>query len=649
MRLTHAQITNFRSVDDSTEFQVGDVTCLVGKNESGKTTVLQAIEKLNPVKGKEKSYSKLKDYPRRHWSDYDDRHPDGEATVLRTKWLLEDVDKTALEAVFGKDILSGNVLKVEKHYEATEGLWTVPLDLGKVCQNLSAEAGVAGDESQPLARLADLHALLNGQAERTAAQEAVFKKIEGFRGKDPSLAAIDVLAKRMPTFLYFSSYSLMKGDISIEQIVKDRNEGRRDEGDELFAEFLSYSGTSLEDLRDSTQFEELRARIEAASNKITEKVFEYWSQNQYLSVEVTVDTGRSGDVAPFNSGTVVRARIRNQLHKVTVPFNDRSAGFVWFFSFLVAFAQVKKRYGNVIILLDEPGHGLHGRAQADLLRFIEEKLEPHHQVIYSTHSPFMVPADHLETVRIVEDRIEERQSKPPIVHGTKVSGEFLSRDNDTVFPLQAALGYEITQSLFVGQNTLLVEGPSDILYLQAASDALKRRKRDGLDPRWTICPSGGVDKIWPFVSLFLGQKLNLAVLTDFSQTVKRNLDKLKAAKLLPEDRLLAATDFVDKPEADIEDWFEPAVWSAVVNGAYGLKAKNAFAEATFSKDDKGRVLHATEQHFNLLPDTIPVFDHFTPAAWLIRNPQIWDEETDAVKVTLERFQASFDKLTGFLP
>jgi predicted ATPase len=649
MRLTHAQITNFRSVDDSTEFQLGDVTCLVGKNESGKTTVLQAIEKLNPVKGKEKAYSKLKDYPRRHWSDYDDRHPEDEATVLRTKWRLEPADKVALEAVFGKGVLTTDVITVEKRYEATGGLWYLPLDLVKVSRNLSAEAGVATDEGQHFSKLEDLEALLKGQAERTPSQEAVFKKIEAFRDKDPSLAAIDILSKRMPTFLYFSSYSLMKGDISIEQIVKDRQEGRRDEGDELFAEFLSYSGTSLEDLRDSKQFEELRARIEAASNKITEKVFEYWSQNQYLSVEVTVDTGRPGDAAPFNAGTVVRARIRNQLHKVTVPFSDRSAGFVWFFSFLVAFAQVKKRYGNVIILLDEPGHGLHGRAQADLLRFIEEKLKPHHQVIYTTHSPFMVPAEHLETVRIVEDRIEERQGKPPVVHGTKVSGEFLSRDNDTVFPLQAALGYEVTQSLFVGKNTLLVEGPSDILYLQAASDALKRRKKAGLDPRWTICPSGGVDKVWPFVSLFLGQKLNLAVLTDFSQTVKRNLDKLKTAKLLPEDRLLAATDFVEKPEADIEDWFDPAVWAAIVTGAYGLKTKNVLTVASLGKEPDSRILQATEQHFNLLPDTIPVFDHFTPAAWLIRNPQVLDEDTDAVRTTLDRFQAAFDRLNAFLP
>jgi hypothetical protein len=76
--------------------------------------------------------------------------------------------------------------------------------------------------------------------------------------------------------------------------------------------------------------------------------------------------------------------------------------------------------------------------------------------------------------------------------GTKVRSDVLSRDPDTLFPLQGALGYEITQSLFVGKHVLLVEGASDILYLQAFSQALTSRKRNGLDPRWTICPSGGI-------------------------------------------------------------------------------------------------------------------------------------------------------------
>jgi hypothetical protein len=58
------------------------------------------------------------------------------------------------------------------------------------------------------------------------------------------------------------------------------------------------------------------------------------------------------------------------------------------------------------------------------------------------------------------------------VLGTKVGSRVLSKDKDTVFPLQEAFGYDITQTLFIGKNTLLVEGPSDILYLTYFSNKL---------------------------------------------------------------------------------------------------------------------------------------------------------------------------------
>ena len=121
---------------------------------------------------------------------------------------------------------------------------------------------------------------------------------------------------------------------------------------------------------------------------------------------------RPGDDAPFNTGTVARARIYNSLHRVETPFSNRSAGFVWFFSFLVKFEQVKKDGTPILLLLDEPGLTLHGKAQAELLRFFDEKLAPHHQIVYSTHSPFMVASDRILSARIVEDQVELK-GKPP--------------------------------------------------------------------------------------------------------------------------------------------------------------------------------------------------------------------------------------------
>ena len=79
MKLVSIQIEIYRSVENSEVFQVGDITCLVGKNEAGKTAILTALHQLRPYGAKEKPYDKVIDYPRRFYAEYGDRHGEEEA------------------------------------------------------------------------------------------------------------------------------------------------------------------------------------------------------------------------------------------------------------------------------------------------------------------------------------------------------------------------------------------------------------------------------------------------------------------------------------------------------------------------------------------------------------------------------------------
>ena len=132
-----------------------------------------------------------------------------------------------------------------------------------------------------------------------------------------------------------------------------------------------------------------------------------------------------------------------------------------------------------------------------MLRYIKEELVPKYQVIYTTHSPFMIDSADLLSCRTVEDASGPNDE----VLGTKVGDQVLSADGDTLFPLQAALGYDLTQTLFVGEHNLLVEGPSDLLYVQWADRELRKRGRTGLDPRCTVTPCGGITKVPSFMAL----------------------------------------------------------------------------------------------------------------------------------------------------
>lgn len=396
-------------------------------------------------------------------------------------------------------------------------------------------------------------------------------------------------------------------------------------------------------------FESYNAVLQSAFNRITDQILEYWTQNPDLSVEVTVDRGMPGDAAPFNEGMVARARIFNSLHRVDAPFSERSAGFVWFFSFLVKFAQVQKAGEPVILLLDEPGLTLHGKAQADLMKFFEEKLVPHHQVIYSTHSPFMVPAHNLAAVRVVQDIVQISRGGRRTPIGTKVRDDVLTNDPDTLYPLQAALGYELTQSLFVGEHTLLVEGTGDILYIQALSDALRRLKRAGLDDRWTMCPASGIDKIRPFATLFAGNKLNIAVLSDQAAGDRKKVDDLRKSEILKAGQFHTIAELLDVPEADIEDLFEPALFVDIVNAAYELTGKHKLTvDKLNAAATTPRLVKKAEAYFNLLPANMPTFGHFAPAASLVRHAEMLDPTKPEVAKTLDTTEKVFKVFNDLL-
>jgi predicted ATPase len=653
MRLISSQIKNFRCIEDSTEFRIGEVTCLVGKNESGKTSLLQALAKIKSSKENRSQFDQWRDYPRKNWSRFDKRD---EAII--SKWKLEPKDIEAIEKVLTPGVVTGTTATLTITYEG-QRKWDISLDETKLIEGLVSEAGVDPTERKTLKDCTKSEELLPKveelhQAGGSEQLYTLFQKLSDFRDGDPKLAASDELDRLLPTFLYFSHYDRMSGNVPLDELKRKRSQNILDKEDRVFLAFLELAETSVDDLLSLRTYEEFQARMESASAKISDQIFKYWTQNEYLKVKFSMDLACVDDPHPLNTGYIAHTRILNDLHGVTVDFDDRSAGFVWFFSFLVLFSQVKKQHESVIILLDEPGLSLHAKAQSDLLRFINEELRPTHQVIFSTHSPFMVPSNELDAVRTVEDVVEkDSNGKPilrngkPIGRGTKVGDKVLSNDKDTLFPLQGALGYEITQTLFVGPNTLIVEGPSDILYIQAFSEEARCRNLTNLNSKWTICPAGGIDKVSAFLSLFSGNHLKVAVLTDLAHGQKRKVKRF--SEIVEPNRVFTAADFCDREqsEADIEDLLGPNLYLALVNAAYDLKGENTLTLEDISKSGVNSP-RITEQVKAIwwLKSELPEFDHFVPASYLIKNPGIIRSPNadDAVK----RFERFFQKLNPLI-
>lgn len=653
MFLEKVRIQNFKCIVDSEEFSLAPVTCLVGKNESGKSALLEALHKLNPVYPEEADFDDVIEYPRRKWSEYSmdmrDACPDN---VLDVVWELAGADIAAAEEALGvSGVVSPNA-RVRKGY-SNKREWEFDLDQKRLVGQLLCQSDLHEEELQPLrsaTSVSELCALLRGIDTPSARHAGFLKRLEDvFVNDDAHQTVVRILERRMPKFLYVPEYNRMSGQVSLSNMRDKIARKALDPGDRVFLALMRLAGRTIDDISGISQFEELIAELEAVSSRVSDELFDYWTQNRHLRVQFRFDDAQASDPAPFNSGKIFRTRIWNDLHRASVSFDERSTGFVWFFSFLVWFSQLKDEYGdNLLILLDEPGLGLHAKAQQDLLRYIRDRLEPRYQVVYTAHSPFMVDPENLLRVRTVEDvLVEDEHGRVREVLGTKVGDEVLSTDADTVFPLQAALGYDITQTLFVGEHTLIVEGPSDLLYIQWFSHQLNSQGRGGLDRRWTICPSGGVSKIGSFLALFGGQKLHLAVFTDYHHGIKGKVRELRESELLKDGHVFSADMYADGEEADIEDLLGRSNYVHLVNECYSL-AQDQRLPVERPGYVPERVVQEVAEKFRTLPAQVPDFDHYAPAEYLMSKGHGLIDSFPESGEALERFENLFKDLNSLL-
>src|SRR5215470_4470001 len=115
MRLLRARVLNYQSILDSGWVTLEPVTCLVGKNESGKTAFLQALQKLNPAAGEHEDFG-LADYPVKGFARYKKVHPEHPAEGVQAEFVLTEAEVQELETAFGPGVLPSRTVRVSKNY-----------------------------------------------------------------------------------------------------------------------------------------------------------------------------------------------------------------------------------------------------------------------------------------------------------------------------------------------------------------------------------------------------------------------------------------------------------------------------------------------------------------------------------------------------
>jgi predicted ATP-dependent endonuclease of OLD family len=261
----------------------------------------------------------------------------------------------------------------------------------------------------------------------------------------------------------------------------------------------------------------------------------------------------------------------------------------YFFSFYLVFLEeAQGQYRNAILLLDEPGIHYHGTAQQKAVKFLE-KLSQDNQILYSTHSPFMIDPDHFERVRIVyEDKSDGT---------TRVTEDPWPDDNESIFPLQAGLGYAVAQTLFYSKKQLVVEGLTDYSLIRAMNQLLASKGKTNLNQEAIVTPTGGIRNLMPLASMLIGNQIRMAILLDGDQAGVAKSREVKE-KLLRDCLLISA--YTGIQPSTIEDLFPESLYVDAVKEAYTDVTMNftkeeqkiasitARIESLFRREGKGK-------------------------------------------------------------
>ena len=291
-----------------------------------------------------------------------------------------------IESELGQGVLTSSQVSVSKDYKNNLH-WDFEVDDKAIVQHILNSSDLPPEVQQhaaPAENCEELLSLLQSLDVKPASVDTLIGDLSSKFSGDVGQKIIEkYFEKFLPKFVYFDEYSTMRGRISLQD-MRERleKEDDLDDSDRTFLSLLSLVGADIVDMENQTNYEYLKAEMESASIGISDEIFEYWNQNKQLRVEFDLSPANPNDPAPLNSGTILHVRIWNNRHRVSVPFDERSKGFVWFFSFLAYFSRIEEEEkSDLVLLLDEPGLNLHAMAQDDFLRFIHERLATKHQVI----------------------------------------------------------------------------------------------------------------------------------------------------------------------------------------------------------------------------------------------------------------------------
>lgn len=323
-------------------------------------------------------------------------------------------------------------------------------------------------------------------------------------------------------------------------------------GAEAAKNYLLVAGLDVADLLASDSRRQ-ETSFDIANNKITEDFCSFWSQligkRSQLKLQCSLRHYPAGDEKAGQPHLVFWiADGYNKLYP-----KQRSLGVRWFVSFYLQM-KATERSGGRMFLLDEPGANLHPKAQADVLRLVH-KLSKDVPVVYSTHSPHMIEYDKLFRVLAVQREGDGEYSPTKIISAHHLG----AASSDTLSPVLTAMGADLSQQEVIRKNNnVILEEMSGFYYLKAFWTLMEVKQEAH------FIAATGVNKIEALANMFLGWGLDFIVAIDDERNSRAVFNSLKKNLYGDDEDIAFANVFKFKPFHGIEDVFSTDVFKRIV-------------------------------------------------------------------------------------